>query len=94
MEAHYRPQCTDKKEMDEPNKSMKGRITHVPTGMATQNCIDRESNPELGQRDINIHNGKTQCYRYTINAFLLRRKNTLVPLSREDCFHCLGIGTR
>ena len=25
-------------------------------------CIDRESNPELGH-------GKTQCYRYTINAY-------------------------
>jgi len=25
-------------------------------------CIDRESNPELGH-------GKTQCYRYTINAW-------------------------
>ena len=27
-------------------------------------CIGRESNPELGH-------GKTQCYRYTINASLL-----------------------
>ena len=27
-----------------------------------QNCIRRESNPELGH-------GKTQCYRYTTNAY-------------------------
>ena len=33
------------------------------TGQATK-CIRRESNPELGH-------GKTQCYRYTMNAIMV-----------------------
>jgi hypothetical protein len=35
-------------------------------GPRVKECIDRESNPELGH-------GKTQCYRYTINAWVTFR---------------------
>ena len=42
-----------------------GKIADFPV-----HCIDRESNPELGH-------GKTQCYRYTINATQMTSKGQI-----------------
>lgn len=50
------------------------RLFHLRTALQHRNkngvgsCIDRESNSERGHSDHIQIDGKTACYRYTINA--------------------------
>ena len=44
------------------SKALKSTRPKQKSGQERKTCIHRESNPELGH-------GKTQCYRYTTNAW-------------------------